>query len=219
MGTATTDANGVATLTGVSLSGLNAGTYSNAVSVRFSGDPTYAASSGSGTLVVNPAQPRPQSPPVITGKQTLFSRKTNKKGKPIGKPVLSGFLFDFSEPLDPSSATNNANYQVDTITTKRVKKQTRRILHQLTSFSVSYSAANDSVTLTFAGKPELQDGRPNQRGRWTADRRYWRLGRRLGRKQGVHDLTTWQEYRRSVNPTQPRRISGSPTGTGRRIES
>ncbi len=95
---------------------------------------------------------------MITGEQTLFSRKTNKKGKPIGKPVLSGFLFDFSEPLDPSSATNNANYQVDTITTKRVKKQTRRILHQLTSFSVSYSAANDSVTLTFAGKQSFKTG-------------------------------------------------------------
>jgi len=158
VGTATTDANGVATSTGVSLAGLNAGTYSSAVGVSFAGDPTYAASSSSGTLVVNPTKAPHQSPPVIIGEQPLFRRKTSKKGKPIGRPVLSGFVFDFSDPINPTSATNGRNYQVDTITTKRVKKQTRRILHPITSFSVAYSAAKDSVTLTFAGKQTFRTG-------------------------------------------------------------
>ena len=122
-------------------------------SASFAGDSTYAASSASGALVVSAATPL-----TIIGEQPLFRRKTNKKGKPIGKPVLSGFLFDFSQALNPSSATNNANYQVDTVTTKRVKKQTRHILHPITSFSVAYSAANDSVTLTFAGKQTFRTG-------------------------------------------------------------
>jgi hypothetical protein len=157
MGAAITDANGVATLTGVSLAGLNSGTYPGAVGASFAGDSSYAGSSASGPLVVNATTP-PQSPPVIIGEQPLFRRKTNKKGKPIGRPVLSGFVFDFSDPLNPSSATNGGNYQVDTITTKRVKKQTRRILHPITSFSVAYSAVSDSVTLTFPVQQTFKTG-------------------------------------------------------------
>ncbi len=116
-------------------------------------NPNYTATSASGTLVINAAAPL-----VITGEQPVFHRKTNKKGKPIGQPVLSGFLFDFSEALSPTSATSAANYQVDTITTKRVKKQTRRILHPITSFSIAYSAASDSVALTFTVKQTFRTG-------------------------------------------------------------
>ena len=153
VGMATTNTNGVATLSGVSLAGLNAGTYSGAVGASFAGDSTYAAKSAGGSLVINAAAPL-----VIVSEQPLFHRKTNKKGKPIGRSVLSGFVFDFSDALNSSSATIEANYQVDTITTKRVKKQTRRILHPITSFSVAYSAATDSVTLTFTGKQTIRTG-------------------------------------------------------------
>jgi hypothetical protein len=157
-GTATTDAIGVATLTGVSLAGVGVGIYSAAISASFAGDSTYTSSSASGALAVNATTPPPQNPPVIIGEQPLFRRKINKKGKPVGRPVLSGFVFNFSEPLDPASASNGGNYQIDTITTKRVKKQTRRILHPITSFAVAYTAANDSVTLTFAGKQTFKTG-------------------------------------------------------------
>ena len=153
VGTAATNTNGVATLSGVSLAGLNAGSYSGAVGASLAGDSTYAAKSAGGTLVISATAPL-----VIVSEQPLFHRKTNKKGKPVGSPVLSGFVFDFSDALNPSSATNGANYQVDTITTKRVKKQTRRILHPITSFSVAYSAATDSVTLTFSGKQTFRTG-------------------------------------------------------------
>ena len=214
VGTATTDANGVATLTGVSLAGLDAGMYSGAVLASFAGDSTYAASSASGTLVVNATTPL-----IIIGEQPLFHRKTNKKGKPIGKPVLSGFVFDFSQPLNPSSAANSANYQVDTITTKRVKKQTRHILHPITSFSVAYSAANDSVTLTFAGKQTFRTGGQITVVGGSPSGVTGSLGRRAGRKSGVHDLTAWPEHRRSVSPGRPRRIDGSTTGGCRKIET
>src|SRR5947199_148816 len=49
-GTAATNSSGVATLSGVSLSGINAGNYSTAVAANFAGDTSYAASSGSGAL-------------------------------------------------------------------------------------------------------------------------------------------------------------------------
>jgi hypothetical protein len=108
--------------------------------------------------------------PLQTGSWTLNSNGTlgqltisavdtsGKVSKPIGRPVLSGCVFDFSAPLNPASATNNANYQVDTVTSKRIKKQSRHILHPITTFSVAYSAANDSATLTFAGKQTFRTG-------------------------------------------------------------
>ncbi|MBI5603818.1 MAG: beta-propeller fold lactonase family protein, partial [Deltaproteobacteria bacterium] len=51
-GGANTDSNGLATLTGVSLSGINTGTYSNGVTATFPGDSIYGASSGSAQLTV-----------------------------------------------------------------------------------------------------------------------------------------------------------------------
>ena len=51
-GTGMTNNSGVATLSGVSLSGTNAGNYSTAVAANFAGDTSYAASSGSGALTV-----------------------------------------------------------------------------------------------------------------------------------------------------------------------
>ncbi len=98
------------------------------------------------------------APPVIVGEQVLFQRKTNKKGKPVGKAVLTGFAFDFSGSLDPGSAANPANYQVDTITTKKVKKKVQHILHPLSGFTVTYSPAGDSVTLTLAGSQTFPTG-------------------------------------------------------------
>jgi hypothetical protein len=52
-GTAITNGSGVATLAGVSLSGINAGTYSNGVGASFAGDSGFQASNGTNTLTVN----------------------------------------------------------------------------------------------------------------------------------------------------------------------
>jgi uncharacterized repeat protein (TIGR01451 family) len=54
-GSAVTDASGVATLSGVSLTGINAGTYPTGVGASFAGDASYTASNGSGPLTVSPA--------------------------------------------------------------------------------------------------------------------------------------------------------------------
>jgi predicted outer membrane repeat protein len=55
VGTGTTNSSGVATLSGVSLSGIDAGSYSGAVSASFAGDSGYTSASGSGALTVNKA--------------------------------------------------------------------------------------------------------------------------------------------------------------------
>jgi trimeric autotransporter adhesin len=55
VGSATTDSQGVATLGNVSLAGLRAGAYANAVSASFVGSFTYTASNTPGLLVVAPA--------------------------------------------------------------------------------------------------------------------------------------------------------------------
>ncbi len=121
----------------------NAGTY-NGDAWTFN-DPTgnYRSASGTVTDIIN--QPATKPHPVIIGEQSLFLRKTNKKGRPVGRPVLTGFEFEFSSPLDPASATNAANYRVDNVTKKRVKKKVERILQPITKFNVSYS--NDAVTI------------------------------------------------------------------------
>jgi hypothetical protein len=54
VGNATTNGSGTASLSGVSLTGINAGSYPGAIQASFAGDSVYAASSGSSTLNVSP---------------------------------------------------------------------------------------------------------------------------------------------------------------------
>jgi hypothetical protein len=54
-GSAVTNGSGVATLNGVSLAGINAGSYPTGVGASFAGDPSYDPSSGSGSLTVGKA--------------------------------------------------------------------------------------------------------------------------------------------------------------------
>jgi MBG domain/Bacterial Ig-like domain (group 3)/Right handed beta helix region len=86
---------------------------------------------------------------VITSEQPVFTRKLNKKGKPTGKPILSGFTLDFGVALNAGTAQNRANYVVDTVTTKAVKHKKQTILHPIANFTVSYAAASDSVNISF----------------------------------------------------------------------
>ncbi len=55
VGSAVTNGSGVATLNGVNLSGINAGSYPGGVGASFVGDSNYSASSGSNSLTINPA--------------------------------------------------------------------------------------------------------------------------------------------------------------------
>ena len=144
--TATGTATGVG---GANLSGdldLDGTTHTNAG--PYNGDPwsftdptgNYLSASGTVNDVIN----EPATHPVIIGERALFVRETKKKGK----PVLADYEFEFSSPLNPASAANSANYQVDKVTTKRVKNRVKRILQPITKFNVSYS--DDVVTIAVA---------------------------------------------------------------------
>ena len=72
VGTAVTNASGIATLNNASLSGINAGSYPTGVSARFTADAAYSGSTGANNLTVNKATPTAtlavsNSPQIYTG--------------------------------------------------------------------------------------------------------------------------------------------------------
>jgi hypothetical protein len=95
---------------------------------------------------------------VIVGEQALVKRKTNKRGKPVGPAVPYGFSFQFSGPLDLSSASNPANYLVDSVTIKKVKKVLERVMTPVANFHVSYNTGDDVATITFTGTEPFAKG-------------------------------------------------------------
>ncbi len=96
-------------------------------------------------------------PPTITGERALMFQKKNKKGKPVGKPVLQGFILDFSTAMNPATAGSSANYVVAAASIKRGKKKAGPTFNRV-SITASYDAANHSVTLTLAGKQAFAQG-------------------------------------------------------------
>ena len=107
------------------------------------------------TTTVNNSPPPP--PPEIIGEQALFTRKLNKKHKPVGKPVLTGFSIDYIAAMDPATAGNAANYQVDWISTKLVKRKRAQVLHPV-PIRVVYNALDQSVSLLLSGKQAFAQG-------------------------------------------------------------
>ncbi len=83
VGTATTNASGVATLSNASLSGINAGTYVNGVAASFAGDAGFAASSGSNSLTVTPKSVTPS----VTANNKTYDATTTAT---LSSQTLSG---------------------------------------------------------------------------------------------------------------------------------
>jgi Bacterial Ig-like domain (group 3) len=95
---------------------------SHAITADFIPDGEFDASmSSSPATQVVTAIPIPTQSIVIS-EEPLFDRKLNNRHKPTGKAVLSGFTFDFGVPLNATAAANAANYQLDTVTTKKGQK-------------------------------------------------------------------------------------------------
>jgi hypothetical protein len=59
--------------------------------------------------------------------------------------------------MDPASAGVAANYQMDSVTKKHLKKSTSTSLKPV-AFSSAYDASTNTVKLTFKGKPNFAKG-------------------------------------------------------------
>ncbi len=107
------------------------------------------------TMVIS--SPPPPAPPTIIGEQAVFTRKLNKKHKPVGKQVLTGFSIDFSAAMNPATAGNAANYQVDWVSIKRVKRKKVQVLHPV-PIRVVYDAVDHSVSLLLSRTQAFAQG-------------------------------------------------------------
>ena len=90
VGTATTDATGTATLSGISLAGCNAGTFASSLAASFVGDATYAGSNAAADLVVNKA-------PLTITAASLSRSYGNPNLSPIG-PLMGPLPIRITAP-------------------------------------------------------------------------------------------------------------------------
>src|SRR5207248_2212056 len=103
-----TASNGVATFSGLTLNNPGNG-YSLVVS-----------SNGLTSAITTPfnvpaTQPPPTPlPPVIIGESVVFTQRTNKKGKPVGKKIFAGFEFDFNKAMNSAAVGSSSSYQLGT---------------------------------------------------------------------------------------------------------
>ena len=111
--------------------------------------------------------------PTITGEQVVMFQKKNKKGKPVGKAKLQGFTLDFSTAMNAATAGSTGNYQMTATSTKHAKKKTIPPPTPV-AFTAAYNAANNSVTLTLAGKQAFAKGGQIAVSYGAVTRRAWR---------------------------------------------
>jgi streptogramin lyase len=149
---------GYVTFTGLSLN--NAGTgYQLKISSPALGSTT------SNTFNVTGMQPPDSTPPQVVSASAVMTQKLNRRGKKIGKPILSGYTINFSTAMDQSALMNHGSYAIDLlkkIKTKVTRAARRRIkiktpVYKPIAFRVTDVTSN-SVTLTLAGKQTFPKG-------------------------------------------------------------
>jgi hypothetical protein len=97
--------------------------------------------------VLSKSTPPPHA--MVIGEKPVFQREV-KKGKAVN--VLTGFTLDYNLALSSAAASNSNNYQLDFVTTEKVRKKTVRVLQVIKNFTVTYSAASHSVTVNVTGQ-------------------------------------------------------------------
>ena len=98
---------------------------------------------------------------MVIGEQPVFRRKLNKKGIPVGKAVLTGFTLEFNMPLAATAVSNPGNYELDTVTIKKVKKSLDRVLHPIKNFTVKLHASERFGDSQARRRPVVPDRRPD----------------------------------------------------------
>ena len=111
LGSVTTDADGVAKLTGVSLAGFDAGTVSIAVGASFAGDSTHASISNSGDLAVSPASATLS----VSGLTTAYDAAPHAATVTTTPAGLTGVTIAYTQNGDPVSAPTTAGSYTVTV--------------------------------------------------------------------------------------------------------
>ncbi len=70
---------------------------------------------------------------------------------------MRALRLDYSTAMNPSTAGLDANYQVDSVVTKRVKKKAITVLDPV-NFTVAFNPSTDAVDLTIHAKPKFAKG-------------------------------------------------------------
>ncbi len=140
VGSAVTDASGVATVLGASLGAINAGSYSTGVGASFAGDSSFSASSGSANLTVNKA------PLTVTA---------DSKSKPYGttNPALTATFTGFQngQTLSTSGVTGSPSLTTTATTGSGVGSYTITAAQgTLTAPNYSFAFVNGTLTVTTA---------------------------------------------------------------------
>jgi hypothetical protein len=148
VGTATTNASGVASLAGVGLGAINAGTYATGVGASFAGDSSYSAASGSNALTVSKADPACS---VTAYKLTYDGSPHTASGSCLavdGKTPLSGLDLSgtshadagtYTDPWHFADVTGNYNNQAGSVTDEIDKATSTTVVN--CPASVTYSGA------------------------------------------------------------------------------
>ncbi len=114
LGTATTNAGGVASLSGVSLTMASAGEYPGAVSASFGGDASDAPSTGSGDLTITPSQQTPTTLAVAPaagtyGSTAAFTATLTAAGAPLAGEAVTFTVTAGGQSRTLGTATTEAN--------------------------------------------------------------------------------------------------------------
>jgi len=156
VGSATTNGSGVATLSTVSLAGINVGTYNpglnSGIGVSFAGDPSFGASNGTAILTVNQASSTVTvtctagAPYIYNGSaQTPCTAQATGVGM---SPVDVTASLVYSNNTDAGSATAQATWAGDTNHTGNIGNG---------GFTIGQASSTVTVTCT-AGAPYIYNG-------------------------------------------------------------
>ncbi|MGO9924476.1 MAG: hypothetical protein ACLQIB_58585 [Isosphaeraceae bacterium] len=124
-----TSSSGFASFSGLSLSAPGSG-----FTLRISSGSLLPATTSAFTV---------EAIPTVTA-AVLLTQPLNRRGKPQGKPVFSGFTLRYSTAMNPRTPGLANNYQVYAVTTKGTLAPV--------AFTVTFNPANNTATLTFSGK-------------------------------------------------------------------
>jgi hypothetical protein len=162
-----TAVNGVATFSGLTLQYGGDYTLQLVSSGTNAPEPTTTGAFHVNGPLPPPPPPPAGNPPTIIGESVVVSQKTNKKGKKVGKPVVTGYTITFSTAMNQTSLASATNYEIDvlksikTVTTKVGKRKikTKVPVYARAGFTIpAASLMSNSVTLVLAGKQTFPKG-------------------------------------------------------------